>query len=125
MTWRFWFRVHVDFALWIFGVQEKSPFLKLDSLHLYCSPLQAIAVGYFFGTSLCFLSARLQIVVTALLLFATSRDFVHFETKDGFGDWRRHHVCQHTLAEWVDHVDGRVMECRRDASLILPGMTLS
>lgn len=131
VTWRFWFRVLRRFLLlWILGamLQGNLLSLKLDSLHLYCSPLQAIAVGYLFSALLyVFLSARLQIVVTALLLFGYwgLETFVHFETKDGFGEvGGGTYVCQHTLAEWVDHV---VMVGHWNAggtqAWILPGMT--
>lgn len=108
--WRFWFRLIRRFVLlWLIGAVMQGNLLefKVESLHIYCNTLQAIAVGYLFAALFyTFFGTRVQIGITAFLLTAywALEKFVHFTASDGFGEvGGGTYVYQHTLAEWVDH----------------------
>ena len=107
--WRLWFRLIRRFCLlWILGAVLQGNLLsfKISELHIYCNPLQAIAVACLVSALLyLFFSTRVQIAVTALLLlgyWALER-FIHFTPSDGLGEvGGGTYIYQHTLAEWVD-----------------------
>ena len=109
-SWRFWFRLVRRFLLlWVIGAVIQGNLLefRIDSLHIYCNTLQAIAVGYLFSALFyVFLGTGAQVAVTVFLLvgYWALEKFIHFTASDGFGEvGGGTYVYQHTLAEWVDH----------------------
>ena len=110
VTWHFWFRLIRRFILlWLIGAVMQGNLLefKVESLHVYCNTLQAIAVAYLFSAVFyIFFNTRIQIGITAFLLagYWALEKFVHFTASDGFGEvGGGTYVYQHTLAEWIDH----------------------